>query len=82
MKTFPPEASILCVSVLAQSCLPLCDPMDCRPQAPLESMKFTRQEYWSGLPFPPSGDLPDPRSKSAPLASPALAVRFFTTGAS
>ena len=38
----------------------LCDPMDgSHGQAPL-SMGFSRQEYWSGLPFPPSGDLPDP----------------------
>ena len=34
-----------------QSCPTLCDPMDCSPQAPL-SMGFSRQEYWSGLPFP------------------------------
>ena len=37
--------------VVAQSCPPLCDPMDCSPQAPL-FMGFSRQEYWSGLPFP------------------------------
>ena len=37
-----------------QSCLTLCDPMDC--QVPL-SMEFSRQEYWSGLPFPPPGYL-------------------------
>ena len=43
-------------------------------QAPL-SMGFSRQEYWSGLPFPPPGDLSDPGIK---LASPALAGRFFT----
>ena len=40
-------------------------------QAPL-SMEFSRQEHWSGLPFPSPGDLPDPRIKSASLASPAL----------
>ena len=40
------------------------------------SMGFSRQEYWSGLPFPSPGDLPDPGIK--PL-SPALAGRFFTT---
>ena len=34
-----------------QSCLTLCDPMDSSPQAPL-SMGFSRQEHWSGLPFP------------------------------
>ena len=44
-------------------------------QAPL-SMGFPRQEYWSGLPFPSPGDLPDPGIKSM---SPALAGRFFTT---
>ena len=43
-------------------------------QAPL-SMEFSRQEYWSGLPFPPPGDLPDPRNE--PL-SPGLAGRLFT----
>ena len=37
-------------------------------QAPL-SMKFSRQEYWSGLPFPSTGDLPDPGIKPG---SPAL----------
>ena len=45
-------------------------------QAPL-SMGFSRQEYWSGLPFPPSGDLPDPGIKPG---YPALAGRLFTTG--
>ena len=43
--------------------------------APL-SMGFPRQEYWSGLPFPSSEDLPEPGIK--PM-SPALAGRFFTT---
>ena len=46
-------------------------------QAPL-SMGFSRQEYWSGLPWPPPGDLPDPGIKPASLASPALAGGFFT----
>jgi len=47
-------------------------------QAPL-SMEFSRQEYWSGLPFPPSGDLANPGIKSASFASPSLPGRFFTT---
>ena len=47
-------------------------------QAPL-SMGFPRQEYWSGLPCPPPGDLPDPGIEPASLTSPALAGRFFTT---
>ena len=38
------------------------------------SMGFPRQEYWSGLPFPSPGDLPNPRIKPR---SPALADRFF-----
>ena len=38
----------------AQSCPTLCDPMDCSPQAPLP-MEFSREEYWSGLPFPTPG---------------------------
>ena len=42
-------------------------------------MGFSRQEYWSGLPFPSSGDLPDPGIKPASLESPALAGGFFTT---
>ena len=47
-------------------------------QAPL-SMRFLRQENWSGLPFPSPGDLRDPQIKSASLGSPVLASRFFTT---
>ena len=46
-------------SEVAQSCLTLCDPVDCSLQAP-PSMGFSRQEYWSGLSFPSPGDLPDP----------------------
>ena len=45
-------------------------------QAPLE---FSRQEYWSELPFPPPGDLPDPGAEPVSPASPVLAGRFFTT---
>ena len=41
------------------SCLTLCDPRTVARQAPL-SMGFSRQEYWSELPFPSPGDLPDP----------------------
>ena len=46
-------------SEVAQSCLTLCDPMDYSPPGS-PSMEFSRQEYWSGLPFPSPGDLPDP----------------------
>ena len=47
-------------------------------QAPL-SKEFSRQEYWSGLPFPPPEDLPDPGIRPGSLVSPSLASRFFTT---
>ena len=44
-------------------------------------MRFSRQEYWSGLPCPPPGDLPHPGIEPASLMSPTLAGRFFTTNA-
>ena len=43
------------------------------------SMGFSRQEYWSGLPCPSPGDLPNPGTESVSLTFPALASRFFTT---
>ena len=49
-------------------------------QAPL-SLEFSTQEYWSGLPFLPPGDLPNPGIKPTSLTSPALAGEFFTTWA-
>jgi len=42
-------------------------------------MEFSRQEYWSWLPFPSPGDLPNPGIKPMTLESLALAGRFFTT---
>ena len=45
-------------------------------QAPL-SMGFPRQEYWSGLPFPSPGDLPDPGIKPMSLVSPAWQADFL-----
>ena len=64
-----------CSSRVQQQCPTLCNSMDYSPRAPL-SMGFPRQEYWSGLPFPSPGNLPN--SGIEPL-SPALAGRFFTT---
>ena len=52
----------------AKSCLTLASPRMVASQAPL-SFGFSRQEYWSGLPFPSPGDLPDPGIKPG---SPAL----------
>ena len=45
------------------------------------SMGFSKQEYWSGLPCPPPGNLPDPGIELASFMSLALAGRFFTTSA-
>jgi len=42
-------------------------------------MEFSRQEYWSELPLPSPGDLPNPGIEPMSLAYPALAGRFFTT---
>ena len=51
--------SIMKVKVLvSQSCPTLFDPMDC--SLPGSSVEFSRQEYWSGLPFPTPEDLPNP----------------------
>ena len=61
----------------AQTCPTLATPWTVVCQAPL-SMGFSRQEYWSGLPFPSPGDLPDPGTEPASSAFPALAGGFFT----
>ena len=58
-------------SEVAQSCLTLCYPWTVAHQAP-PSKRFSRQEYWSGLPFPHPGDLLDPGVKPASPQSPAL----------
>ena len=47
-------------------------------QAPL-SVGFSRQEHWSGLPFPLPGDLPNPEIEPVSLVPPALAGKFLTT---
>ena len=60
--------------VLTQLCL--CDPMDCSPPGSSVRGIFPSQEYWSGLPFPTPGDLPDSGIK---LECPAFVGGFFTT---
>ena len=60
---------------VAKSYSALCDLLDVAHQVPL-SMRFPRQEYWSELPFPSLGDLPDPGIKHV---LPALVGKFFTT---
>ena len=60
-------------------CLYLCDSMDCiTHQAPL-SVEFSRQEYWSGLPFLTPGDLPSPGIEPMSLQSPVWASSTLTT---
>ena len=54
------------------------DPVDIAHQAPL-SLGSSRQEHWSGWPFPSPGILPDPGIELSSLVSPALAGKFFTT---
>ena len=61
IRVFSNESALClrCVCEVAQSCPTLCDPVDCSP--PGSSVHgFSRQEYWSGLPFPFPGDLPNP----------------------
>ena len=68
-------ANPVCMCAVTQSCPALCNAMDCELPGSL-SMEFFRYEYWSRLPFPPSGDLP---YLGIEPMSPALAGRFFTT---
>ena len=65
---------------LLQSCLILCNPMTVARQA-LLSMGFSKQEYWSGLPCPLPGDLPNPGIEPASLRSPVFAGRLFISSA-
>ena len=64
-----------CCSVVSVS---FATPRTVALQAPLP-MGFSRQEYWSGLPFPAPGDLPNPGIEPTTSVSTALAGGFFTT---
>ena len=63
----------MCVCLVAQLCLTLYNPMDCRPPGSSVHGESSRQEYWSGLPCPPSGDLSSQVS--------CIAGRFLTVWA-
>ena len=65
--------------LVAQPCQILCDPMDCSPPG-FSALGFSRQEYWSGLPFPSPGNPPDAGIEPRSLPPPALADGSFTTG--
>ena len=69
----------MCTNCFSHVCL-FMTPWTVAFQAPL-SMGFSRQEYWSGWPCPPPGDLPDPGIKHISLKPPALASGFFTISA-
>ena len=62
------ETVVLGCYLVAKSCPTLCDPINVAHKAPL-STRFSRQEHWSGLPFPSLGHLPNPGIEPA---SPAL----------
>ena len=67
------------VEMHAQSCLTLfMTSWIAAHKVPL-SMEFSRQEYWSALPFPSLGDLPDPGMEPTTSVLPSLAGEFFTT---
>ena len=68
--------AVLCL--VTQSCLTLCDPIDCSPARLLCPCGFSRQEYWSGLPRPPTGDfaMPSSRGSSPPGIKPKFPVSW------
>ena len=70
----------MCAAQSLQSCLTLRTPWTIARQAPL-SMRLSWQEYWSGLPFPLPGALPNPGIEPTSLAAPVMAGGFFTTSA-
>ena len=63
-----------------QLCPTFCDPWAAAHQAPL-STGFSKQEYWSGLPFHSPGDLTNPGIETASFTSSTLAGWCFTTSA-
>ena len=69
---------IPCVCTVAQLCLTLCDSMDWSLSGfSINGMGLSQHEYWSGLPFPPPGDLPNPGIEPAFPGSAAVAGGFF-----
>ena len=61
---------------LLQLCLTLCNPMDHSPPG-FSVHRILQARYWSGLPCPSPGDVPDPGIEHTSLPSPALAGGFF-----
>ena len=73
---YPGENSISIMCVLSHFS---CDRLFATPWTVARQAPLSRQEYWSGLPCPPPGDLPNPGTEPESLVSPAMAGRFFTT---
>ena len=73
MSDFFPDCSLSRVQFFATPWTIAC-------QAPLP-MEFSWQEYWSGVPFPTPGDLPNPGIEPTSLVSPEMASRYFTSSA-
>ena len=71
--------SILCYAQ-SLSCVQLRNPMDCSLSGS-SFIRFSRQEYWCGIPYSPPQDLPDAGIKLSSPVPPALAGRLFTTSA-
>ena len=70
------DYSLICMHGMLLSHVSLfCGPLDC--SLPGSSVEFSREEYWSGLPFPPPGDLPDPEEMRVEPTFPALTGGFF-----
>ena len=73
-KRGPRNTAYITLCSVSRSCPTLFDPWTVARQAPL-SVRFPRQEHWSGLPFPSPGDLPDPRDQTQ---TSCIAGRFLT----
>ena len=73
---FMPITRLAMLVLVTQSCLTVCDPMDCSPPGSSVHEIFSRQGYWSVLPFPSPGDLPNPGIEPR---SPALQADSLPT---
>ena len=73
---FMPITRLAMLVLVTQSCLTVCDPMDCSPPGSSVHEIFSRQGCWSVLPFPSPGDLPNPGIEAR---SPALQADSLPT---
>ena len=81
VRPLPFSVCIMIVYACELSCsshLPLCVTLRTVARQASLSMGFSRQEYWSGWPCPPPGDLPDPGTEPVSLTPPTLAGGLFT----